>query len=96
MIGSRLDNFGKGALAVAAFVACGPFLILGRTSDPGTQAYQEAKGSWIPAVMMNHESQPFWLVAAGLGIIGGGLIGLDRFVDRRRGVRRRDRPTNSR
>ena len=86
MIGSRLDTLGRIGLVAAALAASAPFWILGRTADPSTQAYQDAKGSWIPKAIMNENATPFWIAALVLGVTGFLLIGLDRFLDRRRKV----------
>lgn len=85
-----MDNWGKGTLAIALVAACAPFFILGRTADPGTQAYQDAKGSWVPAAMMNENAIPFWISAAAMLATGVCLIGFDRLMDRRRSKQRLD------
>ena len=83
MIGSRLDTVGTGLIAIGLISGFAPFMILGRTADPSTQAYQDAKGSWIPKAMMNDKAMPFWMVAGGLLAIGLLTIAVDRFLDRR-------------
>jgi len=44
-----MKTIGNILLLVTVLLALAPVMVVGRGSQPSTQNYQDAKGSWMPA-----------------------------------------------
>ena len=71
-------------LLVAVLLAFAPVMIVGRGSQPSTQIYQDAKGSWMPAGYAYANPRPFFLAAGFVGLAGVGFIVVPSLAKRRR------------
>jgi len=81
---------GNTLLLVAVLLAFAPVMIVGRGSQPSTQIYQDAKGSWMPAAYAYANPRAFFFAAGFTGVAGVGFIVASSLVERRRRARRPD------
>ena len=59
-----MKTVGNTLLLVTVLLALAPVMIVGRGSQPSTQIYQDAKGSWMPAAYAYANPRAL-LIAAG-------------------------------
>jgi hypothetical protein len=83
-----MKTMGKTLLLVALLLALAPVMIVGRGSQPSTQIYQDAKGSWMPAAYAYANPRAFFVAAGFTGLAGVGFIVASSLVERRRQARR--------
>ena len=80
----RLETTGLVLIVASFFCAFLPFAMFSRGTAPEVQAYQDAKGSWVPFGIANAHSGQFLLVAAFLGAVGILFVIISRFLEKRR------------
>ncbi len=83
-----MKTLGKTLLLMADLLALAPVMIVRRGSQPSTQIYQDAKGSWMPAAYAYANPRAFFVAAGFTGIVGTGFIFASSLVERRRRARR--------
>ncbi len=83
-----MKTVGNALLLVAVLLAVAPIMIIGRGSQPSTQIYQDAKGSWMPAAYAYANPRAFFVAAGFTGLAGVGFIVASSLVERRRQARR--------
>ena len=71
-------------MTVAFIGAIYPFKMFSRGTTPDFQAYQDAKGSWVPYGLANSMAGQILLVAAFVGVLGFLLVSLSHRDERRR------------
>jgi Na+-driven multidrug efflux pump len=79
-----MKTAGNTLLLVAVLLALAPVMIVGRGSQPSTQIYQDAKGSWMPAAYAYANPRVFFVAAGFTGIMGAGFIFASSLGERRR------------
>ena len=79
-----MKKVGKTFLFIAVLLALAPVMIVGRGSQPSTQIYQDAKGSWIPAAYAYANPRAFFVAAGLAGLAGVGWIVGASLAQRRR------------
>lgn len=80
----RLETTGLVLIVASLFGAFLPFAMFSRGTVPEVQAYQDAKGSWIPFGFSNTISGQIVLIAAVVGVVGLLLVTLSRALEKRR------------
>jgi hypothetical protein len=83
----RLETTGLILIVASLFGAFLPFAMFSRGTSPEVQAYQDAKGSWIPFGFANTMSGEILLTAAVVGVGGLLLVILSRALEKRRARR---------
>jgi hypothetical protein len=83
-----MKTLGKTLLLMVFLLALAPVMIVGRGSQPSTQIYQDAKGSWMPAAYAYANPRAFFIAAGFTGIVGAGFIVASSLVERHRRARR--------
>ena len=83
-----MKTVGNTLLLVTVLLALAPIMIVGRSSQPSTQIYQDAKGSWMPAAYAYANLRAFFIAAGFTGLTGAGFIVASSLVERRRRARR--------
>lgn len=83
----RLETTGLVLIVFSLFGVLLPFKMFSRGTAPEVQAYQDAKGSWIPFGFANTISGQILLTAAVVGVVGLLLVIISRALEKRR-VRR--------
>ena len=66
-----MKTVGNTLLLVTVLLALAPVMIVGRGSQPSTQIYQDAKGSWMPEAYAYANPRAFF-IAAGFNRTCGG------------------------
>lgn len=79
-----MKTVGNTLLLVTVLLALAPVMIVGRGSQPSTQIYQDAKGSWMPAAYAYANPRGFFIVAGLTGLAGVGFIVASSLLERRR------------
>ena len=79
-----MKTVGNSLLLIAVLLALAPVMIVGRGSQPSTQIYQDAKGSWMPAAYAYAKPRAFFIAAGFTGLAGAGFIVASSVVERRR------------
>ncbi|MBJ7259801.1 MAG: hypothetical protein JHD33_09710 [Chthoniobacterales bacterium] len=83
-----MKTVGNTLLLVAVLPALAPVTIIGRSSQPSAQIYQDAKGSWMPAAYAYANPRAFLIAAGFTGLAGANFIIASSLVERRRRARR--------
>ena len=83
-----MKTVGNTLLLVTVLLALAPVMIVGRGSQPSTQIYQDAKGSWMPSAYAYANPRTFFIAAGFTGLTGAGFIVASSLVERRRRARR--------
>ena len=83
-----MKTVGNTLLLVTVLLALAPVMIVGRGSQPSTQIYQDAKGSWMPAAYAYANPRAFFIVTGFTRLTGAGFIVASSLVERRRRARR--------
>ena len=83
-----MKTVGNTLLLVAVLPALAPVTIIGRSSQPSTQSYQDAKGSWMPAAYAYANPRAFFIAADFTGLAGASFIIASSLVERRSRARR--------
>ena len=84
----HMKTVGNTLLLITVLLALAPVMIVGRGSQPSTQIYQDAKGSWMPAAYAYANPRAFFIVACFTRLTGAGFIVASSLVERRRRARR--------
>jgi hypothetical protein len=85
-----MKTLGNSLLLIAVLLALAPVMIVGRGSQPSTQIYQDAKGSWMPAAYAYAKPRAFFIAAGFTGVAGVGFLVASSLLERRRRARRPD------
>ena len=87
-----MKTVGNTLLLVTVLLALAPVMIVGRGSQPSTQIYQDAKGSWMPAAYAYANPRALLIAAGFTGLAGAGFIVAFSLVERRRRAGRPGKP----
>jgi len=79
-----MKTLGHTLLFIAVLLALAPVMIAGRGSQPSTQAYQDAKGSWMPSAYAYSHPRTFFVAASIVGLAGVGFVAGSSLTRRRR------------